>query len=63
MPKTNVKVKLVGADGNALTIIAKVSGALRTNGYKDLLNTYLCEATSGDYNNLLSVTSQYVIVE
>jgi len=63
MPKTNVKVKLTGEDGNAFAILGKVSRELRRNGHKDLVAQYQKEAMSGDYDHLLQVTMEYVVVE
>lgn len=58
------KVKLVGEDGNAFAIIGKVQEALRRAGYdRDYIKEYVDKATSGDYNNLLVVTGEYVEIE
>ena len=54
------KVKLIGEDGNAYAILGKVSRALKKAGLKKEAEDYLKEATSGDYNHLLMVTSKYV---
>ena len=59
--KTKVRVKLAGEDGNAFSIIARVRKALRQNGYdKDFIDEYVRKATSGDFDNLLAVTCEYV---
>ena len=63
MPKTDIKVKLVGADGNACYIIGKVSELLRKNGYKDLVSSFIQEATSEDFNHMLQTVNEYVIIE
>ena len=63
MPKTDVTVRLVGEDGNAGSIMGKVTKALKRNGYDDLIESYREEAMSGDYNHLLQVTMDYVEVE
>lgn len=58
------KVKLTGTDGNAFAIMGKVKAALRKAGYpQDLIDRYIEESTSGDYNNLLRVAMKYVDVE
>lgn len=58
-----VKVKLVGEDGNAFSILGRVTGAMRKGGVsKEDIEKYREEAMSGDYNNLLYVTAQYVSV-
>jgi len=63
MSKTTVKIKLIGEDGNAFAIMSRVTKALRRNGYKDLVDEYMKEAMSSDYDNLLRVTMEYVEVE
>jgi hypothetical protein len=63
MPKTDVKVKLVGEDGNAFAIMGAVRGALERNGHEDLASQYIEEAAMGDYNHLLRVSMDYVEVE
>ena len=62
-PKTKVRVKLVGKDGNAFAILGRVRRALREAGYHELAEQYLKEAQAGDYDNLLRVTMEYVEVE
>ena len=62
-PITNVKVKLVGEDGNAFTVLSKVSKALKQAGHEDLVKHYMTEGMDGDYDHLLQVTMQYVEVE
>ena len=63
MPKTDVKVKLVGTNGNAYAIMGKVIKALRQAGHGDLVKEYQDSAMSGDYDHLLQVTMEYVDVE
>ena len=63
MAKTNVKVKLVGEDGNAFAIMGRVIQALKKSGYENLIEDYKEEAMSGDYNKLLQVTMDYVEVK
>jgi len=63
MSKTSVKVKLLGVDGSAYNILGIVTKALKRNGHKDLVEEYKKEAMSGDYDNLLRVTMDYVEVE
>ena len=60
MPKTNVKVKLVVEDGNAFSILGRVSSALKKGGHADLVEEFNKEATSGDYNHLLRTVMDYV---
>jgi len=40
-----------------------VAKALRSAGRGDLVEEYLRKATSGDYENLLKVTGEYVILK
>jgi hypothetical protein len=55
MARFNVKVKLIGRDGNAFAILGSVSTALRKAGATpDEIKQFQAEATSGDYNNLLA---------
>ena len=61
--KTNIKVQLIGEDGNAFCILGKVTKALRKAGRNDLADQYYKEATTGDYDHLLAITQEYVIVE
>lgn len=63
-PLTDVRVKLIGEDGNAFSILGKVSKALREAGYdQTFIDGYVKQATSGDYDNLLMTTMVYVEVE
>lgn len=54
------KYSLVGVDGNAYAIMGYVSKALRHSGLSDLCSSYIEEATSGDYDNLLAVSLEYI---
>lgn len=60
VPLTDVEVDLVGEDGNAFAIMGRVSKALKRAGHKDLVDQYINEATSGDYDHLLQTTMKYV---
>lgn len=62
MPKTNVKVKLTGTDGNAFSLMGKVTAALQKNGHSDLVKEFREKAMSGDYRNLLATCCEYVDV-
>ena len=62
MPKTNVKVKLVGEDGNSFAILSKVSKALRKADHVDLAEEFMSEATRSDYDHLLQTCIKYVEV-
>lgn len=57
----NVKVRLVGEDGNAFAIIGRVSGAMRREGIdSDVIDTFIEECMSDDYNHLLRTCMKYV---
>lgn len=63
MPKTDVKVKLLGRNGNAFAIMGAVKQAMkRMDVDKAIIDEYLEEAMSGDYDNLLVTTMKYVEV-
>lgn len=58
----NVKVRLVGEDGNAFAILGRVTKAMRRAGLpKSEIDAYMKEATAGDYDHLLRTTMQYVV--
>ena len=60
-PKNKPTVELIGQDGNAFAIMGAVSKALRKEGAdREYIDKYTDEATSGDYDNLLAVTMEYV---
>jgi hypothetical protein len=61
MAKYNINVSLIGHDGNAFSIMGAVTKAMRRAGVsREEQNQYFEEATSGDYNHLLAVTSKWV---
>ena len=63
-PLTKPTVKLTGQDGNAFSIMGRVKKALKHAGAdKEYIDKYLNAATSGDYDNLLVVSMEYVNVE
>lgn len=60
----NIKVKLVGTDGNAIAIISKVKRALIVEGVPaGETDKFFEEATSGDYDNVLQTCMKWVDVE
>lgn len=60
----NITVNLIGENGNAFVIMGLVQRALRKAGVsKEEIGLYIKEATSGDYDNLLVVTLNWVNVE
>ncbi|MBI1850647.1 MAG: hypothetical protein HYR85_09920 [Planctomycetes bacterium] len=57
-------VKLVGTDGNALSILGRVSAAMKEAGIpKETIDAFFREATAGDYDHLLRVVMTYAEVE
>jgi hypothetical protein len=60
----DVTVELSGTDGNAFSILARVSGALKRAGVdKEQRDEFYSEATSGDYRALLRTAMKWVNVE
>jgi hypothetical protein len=56
-----VNVDLVGEDGNAFSILARVTRAMkRAHIDKNEIDTFIKEATSGDYDNLLCTVLLWV---
>jgi len=60
MAHQKVTVKLVGEDGNAFSIMGRVSRALKRSGQPEAAAEYLKRATEGNYDHLLQVTLEYV---
>lgn len=57
----NVKVKLVGEDGNAFAIIGRVTSALRKARVdKEEIDQFREEAMAGDYDELLRACMRWV---
>ena len=55
-----VKIKLVGEDGNAFSILGRCKIAVRRAGLdQNVWDEYKEEATSGDYNKLLCTTMDW----
>ncbi len=64
MPKHDIKVKLIGEDGNAFHILGKVMRKLRDAGLsEEEVNAYYAEATSSDYDHLLATTAKWVRIK
>ena len=62
-PITDIKLTLVGEDGNAFAILGRARAALRRARRMDLWDACHKEATSGDYNNLLATCMRYFDVD
>ena len=55
-------VKLVGEDGNAFAILARVIKALRKGGAdSQMIDRFQREARAGDYDHLLATVMQWVV--
>lgn len=57
------KPTVVIGDGNAYAIMGRVKDALKKAGMEDKVDEYLEKARSGDYDNLLRVTMDYVEIK
>jgi len=58
-----IQVRLVGEDGNAFAIMARVASALKDAGVpKEEIDAYYAESTSGDYDHLLRTAVRWVQV-
>ena len=56
----SVTLRLTGEDGNAMQILSRARIALsEADASKDEVKSFWYEATSGDYDNLLSTTMQW----
>ena len=63
-PIAKPTVKLIGQEGNAFAIMWNIKQELkRASAEKEYIYEYLKEATSGDYNHLLTVSMKYVNIE
>ena len=57
-----VVVEMRGPSGNAFCVMGAVVEALRRNGKGNLVADYRKRAMSGDYDNLLKVSEEYVTI-
>lgn len=62
-PLTNAVVVLTGTDGNAFAILGKVRRAILKSNHPELIDQFMADATSGDYDRLLVTCCRYVTVE
>lgn len=54
------EVELVGIDGNAFSIIGTVQSALsRAGNDKEVIDSFVNEATSGDYDHVIQTAIAY----
>ena len=55
-----VTVEMSGPSGNAWAVMGNVVAALKRAGKASLKDEYMKRAMSGDYENLLKVSGEYV---
>lgn len=61
--KFNIKVKLTETDGNAFSIIGRVTKALRNGGATpEQIKEFQTDAMGGDYDHLLQTCMRWVDV-
>lgn len=58
-----VKVQLIGTDGNAFMILGKVNREAKKHLTKTQLDEFQTEAMSGDYDHLLTTCMKYFNIE
>jgi len=64
MAKYAVSVQLSGNDGNAFAVMGAVKSALKKAGAsKEELDKYIADSMTGDYDNLLRVDMDWVVVK
>ncbi len=62
MPKTDIKVRIIGADGNVFNLLGICRRALGRAGKIELWDEFYKEATSGDYNHALATIADWFVV-
>ena len=58
--KRKNKYNLVGVDGNAFMVMGYVRRALIESGHEDKVEEYFAKAKSGNYDNLVAVSLDYI---
>lgn len=58
-----INIPLVGEDGNAFSILGRVSRTMRQNGLGGEWTVFHSEATEGDYNHLLRTVMAWFSVD
>ena len=58
-----VRVEMSGPSGNAWAVMGNVVAALKRAGKASLKDEYMKRAMSGDYENLLKVSGEYVRIK
>jgi hypothetical protein len=60
----NIIVQLVGQDGNAFAILGRVQKEMKRGGVpRNEIDTFMSEATKGNYDELLATVMKWVEVE
>ena len=62
-PLTNAVVVLSGKDGNALSILGRVHGAILMSNRPELAQQFIDDAIASDFDNLLVTSMRYVNVQ
>jgi hypothetical protein len=63
LPLTNAVVVLSGKDGNALSILGRVQGAILMSNHPELAQQFIDDAIASDFDNLLVTSMRYVDVQ
>lgn len=62
--KNKPKLKIIGKDGNAFSILGEAKKVAKKDGWTSFeINEFMRNAISGDYNNLLRIISENFNVE
>ena len=59
----DVKLALLGEDGNAFSILGRAQRAMRRAGHADRIAEFKRDATSGDYDHLLQACFRWFDVD
>ena len=55
----HINIDLIGEDGNAFSIIGRVTRTMKRRGLSHEVSEFVKEATSGDYDNLLTTVMRW----
>lgn len=59
----HINIPMVGEDGNAFSILGRVSRIMKQNKIHNEWEEFHAQATSGDYNKLLSTVMEWFSVD
>ena len=59
MAKTNIEVKIIGADGNVYNLLGICRRALQKAKRMDVWDEFYAKATSGNYLQALATIAEY----